>query len=448
MALQASRRRRRRPTQTQQQGSRTGFDLDNFFNMMRQMQMFESQNKAMSERQAAGTEAQIRATEVADRRRTAEAQVARSFSRDEREARAKTAEDVLRSQREYEEGEQLASGIYDIAADPTMPPEIQDVQAAALHARHGTPMPHPPLADFGGHRSDPVRRRLGATAAARQAPPELLVTPEATAEQLAEQFSTGPLLQESRLGPQTKEGAWSSGVVVEETPAGASIKDALQRRIEQARGQDIHNLETRRAQVSAEALGRFPTAARLAQINQYVGADVGGRTRADQQRPGLTIRVGVDAADRALAEDYTVIIADTGEVLTIPKGFRGQWRTLDRVFAGKSPDDPLAGTPYILSYPIPQGSVGVERGTEVAHAAKAGLEPLVATPFAVDPATGQGLRVAPAGTDPSKELDLTFGRDIPGLGSLEDLLDDLEMQAIRDLYPDLSRAPVYTQRGR
>ena len=167
--------------------------------------------------------------------------------------------------------------------------------------------------------------------------------------------------------------------------------------------------------VAARGAGNFPFTATLNAMNRAGAA--GGRADgfAGEGSP-VTIRIGATETGGLaprLKEDYRVATPD-GQTYLLEKGWSGNLTLLGT--------DQVTGIPYVQYLPI---SLGVSASEEEGIAALTGV-PVgggrVVPEFEIDP------------LDPNVTISPLAANPLPGLGSVQDILDMLDLEQVKNWY--------------
>ena len=332
--------------------------------------------------------------------------------------------------------------------DPTRSPLAQERRVEQIVDRYSpTKGVIPEDFDPTQYYSTEEGRRDAATGAAAGLAPAQVASGDAAVQQLRRDFHLGPL--EEQWGPQTAAGDW----VDLETLTGRSLRDAVEQRVNMARQEDQLGLARITGEAGAREAGALPyniaTADHAARLRDWAQQR---ETALGQPRGSRTGGWTIDTGDRTLAQAYTVVDANTGEVYTLPKGWRGKVEVLGAIGADYDPDGtgpPLdPGTPYVAFLPASTGwrtDAGTPEATDsrIEQAVAGGMEVLpiqrgraVPTGRAVGfepgeepPTKYQSRRVLPMSRNPNR-----LGVEaISSLPTGEDVMEWLEDQAMQDI---------------
>lgn len=251
-------------------------------------------------------------------------------------------------------------------------------------------------------------------------------------EELGRLFNLGPTLEPisgyvpgytpGEMGPEVPYPAEFVGAVTAqhpgpgfamETDIGRALRDVVgqQQGIEGTMRSD--RLAWEQAETAARAAGNFPFTASLNALNLRAA---GGRAAAF---PGagspVTLRIGTSETgglQPRVAEPYTVATTD-GQKYLLQEGWSGNLTLLGT--------DPASGIPYVQYAPISVGlSASVEEGIAAATGGPRGV--VVKLPDSIA-ALNPDITISPFAANP-----------VPGLGSIQDILDRFELEQVKNLW--------------
>jgi hypothetical protein len=411
----------------QRSGRGTGNILDSLMKGIMPLMMMREQSQAAAAREQ-------RARDEADRmyglRRadTLEDQAYnQSFLQAERGRATEDARNVAGLRRTQEVEDARMEALLGLGEDPIawnmLPSATQDTQVARVMAQFGEP---PDLINTDLFKSDD-ESRLAAAMQFTEALPlgeggqGFLREGETAAGELARRFHLGPTTEPWGPSPAFPHGLrdlQGQELTETETDIGRPLRDVVGQQQTVEGGIRAEALARTQETAAARAAGNFPYQASLNAMNMNRAGAAGGRADgfAGEGSP-VTIRIGATETGGLaprLKEDYRVATPD-GQTYLLEKGWSGNLTLLGT--------DQVTGIPYVQYLPISLGvSASEEEGIAASTGVPVGGGRVLKEPVEIDP------------LDPNVTISPLAANPLPGLGSVQDILDMLDLEQVKNWY--------------